>query len=128
MATVRAQADGLDRGRWRELAETGVFALRLPEADGGVGLGMTEAVLVFEELGRSLVPGPLLATHLAAGLVDGAARRQRGRRPGRAPRQRRCSSSTSTPSTSCSPSTTTASGPVDPAASPPSRSPGPSTR
>jgi alkylation response protein AidB-like acyl-CoA dehydrogenase len=73
MATVRAQADGLDRGSWRELADTGVFGLRLPEADGGVGLGLTEAVLVFEELGRSLVPGPVLATHLAAGLVDGAA-------------------------------------------------------
>jgi alkylation response protein AidB-like acyl-CoA dehydrogenase len=73
MADVRAQAGGLDRGRWSELAETGVFGLRLPEADGGVGLGMTEAVLAFEELGRSLVPGPVLATHLAAGLVEGAA-------------------------------------------------------
>ncbi len=73
MADVRAQADGLDRGRWAELAETGVFGLRLAEADGGVGLGLTEAVLAFEELGRSLVPGPVLATHLAAGLVDGAA-------------------------------------------------------
>ena len=73
MATVRAQADGLDRGRWTELAETGVFGLRLPESEGGVGLGMTEAVLAFEELGRSLVPGPVLASHLAAGLVDGAA-------------------------------------------------------
>ena len=72
MAAVRAQAIGLDRGRWSELAETGVFGLRLAEADGGVGLGMTEAVLAFEELGRSLVPGPVLATHLAAGLVDGA--------------------------------------------------------
>jgi len=72
MEAVRAQADGLDRGRWQELADTGVFSLRVPEADGGVGLGTTEAVLVFEELGRSLVPGPVLATHLAAGLVDGA--------------------------------------------------------
>lgn len=72
MATVRAQAAGLDRGRWTELADTGVFGLRLSEVDGGVGLGMTEAVLAFEELGRSLVPGPVLATHLAAGLVDGA--------------------------------------------------------
>ena len=34
---------------------------------------MTEAVLVFEELGRALVPGPLVGTHLAAGLVAGAA-------------------------------------------------------
>jgi alkylation response protein AidB-like acyl-CoA dehydrogenase len=72
MEVVRASVDGLDRGRWTELAETGVFSLRQPEAQGGVGLGMTEAVLAFEELGRSLVPGPVLATHLAAGLVDGA--------------------------------------------------------
>mgnify|MGYP001485188580 CR=1 FL=1 len=73
MEVVRASVDGLDRGRWAELAETGVFGLRLPEDDGGVGLGLTETVLAFEELGRSLVPGPVLATHLAAGLVDGAA-------------------------------------------------------
>jgi alkylation response protein AidB-like acyl-CoA dehydrogenase len=30
-------------------------------------------VLVFEELGRALVPGPLVWTHLAAGTLDGAA-------------------------------------------------------
>jgi len=73
MEVVRASADGLDRGRWQELADTGVFGLRQPEDRGGVGLGVTEAVLAFEELGRALVPGPVLATHLAAGLVDGAA-------------------------------------------------------
>jgi alkylation response protein AidB-like acyl-CoA dehydrogenase len=62
---------GVDRGRWRELAEAGVFTLRLPESAGGVGLGMREGVLVFEELGRALVPGPLVASSLAAGVVDG---------------------------------------------------------
>jgi alkylation response protein AidB-like acyl-CoA dehydrogenase len=62
---------GVDRALWRELAEVGVFALRLPEADGGVGLGYADAVLVFEELGRAIVPGPLLACHLAAGVIDG---------------------------------------------------------
>ena len=49
-----------------------MFNLCLPEAAGGVGLGLAEAALVFEELGRALVPGPLVATHLAAGLIDGA--------------------------------------------------------
>jgi alkylation response protein AidB-like acyl-CoA dehydrogenase len=64
---AREETDAvLDTGRWRELAQMGVFSLR---ADG---LGLREAVLVFEELGRGLVPGPLVATHLAAGLVDGA--------------------------------------------------------
>ncbi|WP_425245874.1 acyl-CoA dehydrogenase family protein [Streptomyces sp. NEAU-NA10] len=63
----------LDRVLWRELGEAGFFALRLPEAEGGVGLGLPEAVLAFEEAGRVLLPGPLVATHLAAGGVPGAA-------------------------------------------------------
>ena len=72
---IRSLIDGayVDRGRWRELAETGVFSLVMPESEGGVGLGYADAVVVFEELGRALVPGPLVATFLAAGLVDGAA-------------------------------------------------------
>ncbi|MGW0970645.1 acyl-CoA dehydrogenase family protein [Streptomyces sp. NPDC002516] len=63
----------LDRGLWRELGAAGFFALRLPESEGGVGLGLPEAVLAFEEAGRVLLPGPLVATHLAAGAVPGAA-------------------------------------------------------
>ncbi|MFC3573026.1 acyl-CoA dehydrogenase family protein [Streptomyces yaanensis] len=73
---LRAAADRpgvLDRALWRELGEAGFFALRLPEAEGGVGLGLPEAVLAFEEAGRALLPGPLVATHLAAGEVAGAA-------------------------------------------------------
>ncbi|THA85659.1 acyl-CoA dehydrogenase [Streptomyces sp. A0592] len=66
-------AVAVDRGLWRELGEAGFFALRLPESEGGVGLALPEAVLVFEEAGRALVPGPLVATHLAAGVVPGAA-------------------------------------------------------
>ncbi|MGW7237187.1 acyl-CoA dehydrogenase family protein [Streptomyces sp. NPDC054804] len=66
-------APALDRGLWRELGAAGFFALRLPEADGGVGLGLPEAVLVFEEAGRALLTGPLVATHLAAADVPGAA-------------------------------------------------------
>ncbi|MFD4761349.1 acyl-CoA dehydrogenase family protein [Streptomyces sp. NPDC058439] len=73
---MRAALDGgtgVDRALWRELGEAGFFALRLPEAAGGVGLGLPESVLLFEEVGRSLLPGPLIATHLAAGAVKGAA-------------------------------------------------------
>jgi alkylation response protein AidB-like acyl-CoA dehydrogenase len=66
---LRLAEDGdgrLDAEAWSELADAGVFSLRLPEADGGVGLGMAAASVVFEELGRALVPGPILETHLAA--------------------------------------------------------------
>src|SRR4051794_38509108 len=74
LTAVRATEEtgaAIDRDLWRELAAMGVFSLR---ADG---FGMTESVLAFEELGRALVPGPLVASHLAAGrtapLVAGAA-------------------------------------------------------
>jgi alkylation response protein AidB-like acyl-CoA dehydrogenase len=64
----------ISAGDWLALGETGVFALTLPEPEG-VGLGLADAVVVFEELGRALIPGPLVGTYLAAsaGLVDGAA-------------------------------------------------------
>jgi alkylation response protein AidB-like acyl-CoA dehydrogenase len=58
----------VDRELWRALGELGTFSLTVPEARGGVGLGMAEATLVFEELGRAAVPGPLIGTFLAAAL------------------------------------------------------------
>ncbi len=64
---------GFDRSMWNDLGDAGVFSLRLPEDLGGLGLGLTEAAVVFQELGRSLVPGPLVGTELAARYVDGAA-------------------------------------------------------
>jgi len=67
----------IDADDWAALGETGVFALTLPEP-AGTGLSMAEAVVVYEELGRALVPGPLVGTFLAAraGLVEGASEGQ----------------------------------------------------
>lgn len=73
--TDRTQVGGaaVDRERWRELADLGLFSIRLPEQQGGLGLGLGDAVLAFEELGRSAVPGPLVATHLASDFFPEAA-------------------------------------------------------
>jgi alkylation response protein AidB-like acyl-CoA dehydrogenase len=59
---------GFDPALWSTLTELGVFGLRMPEDAGGLGLGLADAALVFEELGRALVPGPLVGTFLAAGV------------------------------------------------------------
>lgn len=48
---------------WESLTEAGVFDVR-----SELGLGWADAVLIFEELGRALVPGPLVATVLARDL------------------------------------------------------------
>src|SRR3954454_22182300 len=62
--------DRLDAGwtpsLWQTLEQTGVFSLGTD-----LGLGMVESVLVFEELGRAAVPGPLVASALLAGQSPG---------------------------------------------------------
>ena len=72
LEALRALEEKFDRGLWSDLAEMGVFSLRQPESRGGVGLGSADAVLVFAELGRRLVPGPLAWTHLLADRIEGA--------------------------------------------------------
>ena len=62
MKRVRA---GFDRDAFAELSEAGVFSLR---ADG---FGTADGAVVFEELGRALLPGPLVWSALAHGSVDG---------------------------------------------------------
>src|SRR6476659_8382600 len=51
---------------WRGAAALGFFGLGLPEAGGGAGYSLTEEMVLFEELGRVLGPGPWLGTVLAA--------------------------------------------------------------
>jgi alkylation response protein AidB-like acyl-CoA dehydrogenase len=73
-AATTDTAAGAEAARgWKELAELGVFGLIAPEAAGGMGLSLADAAIVLEELGAALVPGPVAASILAAGLVDGAA-------------------------------------------------------
>jgi alkylation response protein AidB-like acyl-CoA dehydrogenase len=54
----------------RRMAELGWLGLILPEEHGGTDLGWLAAVLLFEEMGRALVPSPLLPCTLAAAAID----------------------------------------------------------
>ena len=56
--------DGFGHGLWKQLGELGLTGIAVPEADGGLGLGTTEAALVLEEIGRNLTPSPFLVTAL----------------------------------------------------------------
>lgn len=56
--------------RWATLADLGVAGLTVPEAHGGLGLGLVDLVLLAEEAGRVALPEPLVATTgLAAPLL-----------------------------------------------------------
>ena len=73
---------GYDESLWRLLCEqVGAAALVVPEEFGGAGGTLGDAAVVLEELGKGLVPSPLLGTTLAE-LALLAAERARRRRAG----------------------------------------------
>ncbi|MCV7153327.1 acyl-CoA dehydrogenase family protein [Mycolicibacterium pyrenivorans] len=62
---------GYDSELWHQMADqVGLHGLGLPERYGGSGYGSEETTIVFEEIGRALVPSPFFATiALAARLL-----------------------------------------------------------
>jgi len=70
MARVRAaQPSGFDPALWSGLAELGAFGLRVPEAAGGLGLGVLDAAVLMEEAGRTLASGPVAEMLVASRLL-----------------------------------------------------------
>ncbi len=69
LSAVRASLERprtLDRAAWARAASMGWIAALLPEEHGGLGVDLTSAVTIAEELGRGLCGGPFLGCALAA--------------------------------------------------------------
>jgi alkylation response protein AidB-like acyl-CoA dehydrogenase len=58
-----------DATLWSKLTDQGYTGIIFPEAYGGVGLGKVELMLLMEEAGRALLPGPFFSTVVLAGSV-----------------------------------------------------------
>ncbi|UPW08632.1 acyl-CoA dehydrogenase [Gordonia terrae] len=76
---VRAQArDRLDAAEearptfWPEIADLGWLGLHVAEEYGGSGFGVAELVVVTEEFGRAVAPGPFLPTVIASAILNHA--------------------------------------------------------
>lgn len=63
---VEASADWFAADEWMLMADAGLVGIALPESHGGGGLGIIEAGLVCEAVGRHVAPVPALPTMLAA--------------------------------------------------------------
>lgn len=72
LKSVAATESGTDLALWRTLADAGLVGIALPESVGGGGMGIIEASVVLEEIGRVAAPVPTLAVMALAGpaLVD----------------------------------------------------------
>jgi alkylation response protein AidB-like acyl-CoA dehydrogenase len=58
---------------WQQLAANGWLGITYPEEEGGSGLGLVDLVVLMEEIGRAVMPGPFPATVLLGGAAIAAA-------------------------------------------------------
>jgi alkylation response protein AidB-like acyl-CoA dehydrogenase len=58
-----------DAALWAMLTDQGYTGIIFPEEYGGVGLGKVELMLLMEEAGRALLPGPFFSTVVVAGSI-----------------------------------------------------------
>ncbi len=75
---ARSLLDATDEARpgfWPNLVELGWLGLHIDEEHGGSGYGLPELVVVIEELGRAVAPGPFVPTVIASAVIanDGTA-------------------------------------------------------
>jgi alkylation response protein AidB-like acyl-CoA dehydrogenase len=68
-----ATAEAVTPEFWAQLAGQGWLGMLFSEDDGGIGLGVTDLIVLMEEMGRAVMPGPYLAT-----LLGGLAIREAG--------------------------------------------------
>jgi 3-oxochol-4-en-24-oyl-CoA dehydrogenase len=73
LQAARALLESEDEPRptyWSEMADLGWLGIHLPEEYGGSGAGLLELVVVLDELGRQVAPGPFLPTVLASAVIS----------------------------------------------------------
>lgn len=66
---IEASDEWFADAEWALLADAGLTGIALPEAHGGGGLGVIEAGLVCEAVGRHVAPVPMLPTTVAAMVI-----------------------------------------------------------
>ncbi|OCB22581.1 acyl-CoA dehydrogenase [Mycobacterium malmoense] len=84
---ARSLLDAAEESRppfWQNLVELGWLGLHVDEEHGGSGFGLPELVVVVEELGRAVAPGPFVPTVIASAVIakDGSAEQKSRLLPG----------------------------------------------
>jgi alkylation response protein AidB-like acyl-CoA dehydrogenase len=75
---MEEDARGYSSEVWSKMAEQGWQGLIIPEEYGGTSLGFLDLIVLLEEFGRALVPGPFIPTVLATiALLEGGSDAQK---------------------------------------------------
>lgn len=69
LRALRGASPAFDRDAWRAMCELGWSAVNVPEAAGGLGLGLSAVGAVCRQLGRVAAPEPMIETVAAASIL-----------------------------------------------------------
>ena len=64
---LREDEIGWDKAMWAKMAEQGWLSIAVPEEQGGFGGSFLDMAIILEQLGRGLVPEPMIASAVLAG-------------------------------------------------------------
>ena len=59
---IEESDEGYSTEIWAKMADLGWQGLMIPEEYDGMGMGLMDLLVVFEEIGRNILPSPYLAT------------------------------------------------------------------
>ena len=78
---IEASDDGYSPELWRRMADLGWLGIAFPDEYGGSDGTLLDQVVLFEEIGRALAPGPMLCSSVLGGqiLLNAASADQKAR-------------------------------------------------
>lgn len=66
---LREDEIGWDKSMWAKMAEQGWLSIAIPEEQGGFGGSFVDMAIILEQLGRGLVPEPVIASAVLGGSI-----------------------------------------------------------
>ncbi len=69
LKAAEQSADGIDRSCWQAFAGANLLGIAIPEEQGGLGFGFLDLCLVLREIGKTVVPLPVVPCLVTAGLT-----------------------------------------------------------
>ena len=71
LRSIEDTETGFSKDFWNKLIELGITGIAIPEKYGGSGMGLLDAAIIYEELGRSLALAPhFISSYVSANLIN----------------------------------------------------------
>jgi alkylation response protein AidB-like acyl-CoA dehydrogenase len=79
MQKINESESGLSTDLWKKTVNLGWVGMGIPKNYGGGGYDMLDIAVIYDEMGRAILPGPYLSALLCGSIINEAERKQKKR-------------------------------------------------